>query len=161
MTPIRHLGWTALALLALVGCDAPAPPTTPPGTAPSGAPEAGKTSADLKPAPDPAGKDDTVIKAVPVEPTPPGGTKAEEPKKEGAAVNKLSDEEIAEIKKLPAAEQPIALAQVTCPVSDEHLGEMGAPIKQVIGDKTFFICCASCEKKVKADPEAVLAKLKK
>ena len=94
--------------------------------------------------------------------TPPGTADEAkpEPKKEGASVEKLSDEEIAQIKKLPATEQPIALAQVVCPVSDEHLG-MAVPIKQVIGDKTFYICCSHCEEKVKSSPDTVLAKLKK
>jgi hypothetical protein len=135
MIPIRHLGWTAFALIALVGCEPTTPPTTPDAT-----------------------KAPSEIKALPVEPG-----KAEEPKKEGAAVEKLSDEEIAEIKKLPPEDQKIALAQVTCPVSDGHLGDpgMGAPIKQVIGDKTFFICCSGCEKDVKTKPQEVLAKLKK
>jgi hypothetical protein len=99
--------------------------------------------------------------------TPPASSGGSETKllpvesNKGADAGKLSAEEVAEIKKLPEAEQPIALAQMSCPVSGEHLGEMGTPIKQTIGDKTFFICCASCEAKVKSDPSAVLAKLKK
>ena len=145
MTPIRRLGWTALALFALVGCEPATPPATTPPTSPG-------TPAET--APKPPGENET--KSMPVEPG-----KAEEPKKEGASVGKLSDDELAEIKKLPADEQPIALAQMTCPVSGDHLGEMGAPIKQTIGDKTFFLCCAGCEKAVKANPEQVLAKLKK
>ena len=91
--------------------------------------------------------------------TPPALTPSEAKKE--ADSGKLSDKEIAEIKKLPEAEQPIALAQVNCPVSDGHLGDMGTPIKQSIGDKTFFICCENCEKQVKSDPQGVLAKLKK
>jgi YHS domain-containing protein len=93
-------------------------------------------------------------------PAPPGAPTPAEIKKEADAA-KLSDKEIAEIKKLPEAEQPVALTQMTCPVSDEHLGEMGTPIKQTIDDKTFYICCESCEAKVKSDPKGVLAKLKK
>ena len=138
MTLIRHLGWTSLALFALVGCE-PAAPTT------------------VAPAPEtPGTKSAPEIKAMPVEPGKP------EEKKEGAAAAaKLSDEELAEIKKLPADEQPLAIAQMTCPVSGEHLGEMGAPLKQTIGDKSFYICCSGCEKAVKNKPEEVLAKLKK
>jgi hypothetical protein len=74
---------------------------------------------------------------------------------------KLSDAEITEIKKLPEAEQPVALAQMSCPSSGEHLGKMGTPIKQTIGDKSFYICCKSCEDEVKSDPQGILAKLKK
>jgi hypothetical protein len=135
MTSIRRFGWTALALFALVGCNSEAPtPPLPPLTTP---PEKAT--------------------GTPTAPEP------KDPKKEGASATKLTDEEIAEIKKLPAEDQKIALAQMTCPVSGEHLGEsgMGAPIKQVIGDKTFFICCAGCEKTVKNNPEQVLAKLNK
>jgi YHS domain-containing protein len=132
MTSIRRFGWTTLALIALVGCEAGTTSTPTPSTPP-------------------------VIKPLPVDPP-----KTEEPKKETDAT-KLSDEEIAEIKKLPAEDQKIALAQMVCPVSGDHLGEanMGAPIKQVVDGKTFFLCCAGCEKEVKADPKGVLAKLKK
>jgi hypothetical protein len=107
------------------------------------------STAPVNTPPAPAPGSGTEIKSLPVE-----------PKKEADA-GKLSSDEIVEIKKLPEAEQPIALAQMSCPVSDEHLGEMGMPIKQTIGDKTFYICCHSCEAKVKSDPQGVLAKLKK
>ena len=141
MTSIRRLGWTVLALFALVGCEPATPPATPTPTT-----EPGPATAEPK-AP-------TETKSMPVE-----APKAEEPK--GAAVKKLSDDEIAEIKKLLADDQAIALAQVTCPVGGDNLGEMGVPIKQVVDGKTFFLCCAGCEKAVKADPAGVLAKLKK
>ena len=52
--------------------------------------------------------------------------KADAPKTASA---KLTGDEIAEIKKLPAGEVDAALKQAVCPVSDEHLGGMGAPIK--------------------------------
>ncbi len=153
MTPIRHLGWTAFALIALVGCEAPAPPTpptTPPGTAPAGAPKPASPRPTSSPRPRPAR---TRPRSSPYRSSPPSPkTKAEEPKKEGAAVDKLTDDEIAEIKKLPADEQPIALAQVTCPVSDDHLGAMAVPIKQVISGKTFFLCCAGCERRGQGPP---------
>ena len=145
MTSTRHLGWTALALLALVGCDAgmstPTPAPTPAPSAPAPAPAPTPT----------APKDATETKSMPTEPT------------KGADAGKLSDEEIAEIKKLPSADdQALALAQVTCPVSGDKLGgDMGVPIKQLVDGKTFFICCSGCEKAVKSDPAAVLAKLKK
>jgi hypothetical protein len=106
------------------------------------------------------------MKAVPKEemkkeePPKVEGPKAETPKADAKA-SKLTDDEIAEIKKLPAAEQDIALKQVSCPVSGEHLGEMGIPVKTTAEGKTFFLCCKSCEKEVKADPKAVVAKLPK
>ena len=133
---LRQFGWSTVALLALVGCDAPvAPPASAPAT--------------------PANSEKNDIKSMPVDPAKPDakGASTTEPK--------LSDEEIAEIKKLPADEQPIAMAQMTCPVSGDKLGSMDKPVKQVVEGKTFFLCCAGCEDKVKAEPAAVLAKLKK
>lgn len=96
--------------------------------------------------------------------TPKGDQpKAEEPKGEAKAetVN-LSDEEIAQIKKLPEAEQALALKQKVCPISDEHLGEMGKPYKVSAGGETFFLCCSGCEKELKneATLKTALAKLK-
>ena len=38
---------------------------------------------------------------------------------------------------------------------------MGMPIKQEIGDTTFYICCSGCEKTVKNKPDDVLAALAK
>ncbi len=134
----RHFGWSALALFALVGCDAPvAPPAASPTSPPA---ESEKNS----------------IKSMPVEPA-----KSENKGAASSVEPKLSDEEIAEIKKLPADEQPIAMAQMTCPVSGDKLGSMDKPVKQVVEGKTFFLCCSNCEDKVKSDPTAVLAKLKK
>lgn len=77
----------------------------------------------------------------------------------GAAAAALSDEEIAEIKKLPAEDHELALAQAVCPVSDENLGSMDVPLKVSAEGRDFFICCKGCEKKVKSDPKGVLAKL--
>ncbi|WP_435011307.1 hypothetical protein P12x_002614 [Tundrisphaera lichenicola] len=150
MTPTRRFGWSLVALLAFAGCEAGTTTTETSIPAAPGSPEA-------TPAPSPeAPKDATEVTPLPVEPA-----KDEAPK--GADASKLSEEELAEIKKLSPEDQAIALAQVTCPVSGDNLGEggMGVPIKQVIDGKTFFICCAGCEKAVKSDPAAVLAKLKK
>ena len=38
---------------------------------------------------------------------------------------------------------------------------MGVPIRVTAEGKTFFLCCKSCEKEVKADPKAIVAKLAK
>ena len=93
---------------------------------------------------------------MPVDPIKPVG---DEPKT--SAEPKLSEDELAEIKKLPAESQVMAIAQMTCPVSGDALGGMGMPVKQVVDGKTFFLCCSGCEKEVKEHPQAVLAKLKK
>lgn len=48
--------------------------------------------------------------------------------------------------------------QSTCPVSGQPLGSMGKPPKVTIGDKSLFVCCAGCTKKVKANAEQYLTK---
>ena len=116
-------------------------PADPAKTAPADAPKPEMPADDIK------------IEAPKIEPP----TKGDAPK--SAATPKLSDVEIAEIKALPADEQPVALKQAVCPVSGEHLGSMDTPIKVTAEGKTFFICCKSCKKEVDKDPKAVLAKL--
>src|SRR5207248_9650454 len=54
-----------------------------------------------------------------------------------------------------ADQQAIALQKV-CKVSGEALGTMGVPIKATRGDRSVFLCCASCEKTVLADPDKFL-----
>ena len=99
----------------------------------------------------------------PTAPTPPPSSTAPADSKDKATSTepKLSEEEVAEIKKLPADEQSVAMTQLVCPVSGSHLGSMDKPLKQTIDGKDFYICCAECEDKVKEEPAAVLAKLKK
>jgi hypothetical protein len=55
-----------------------------------------------------------------------------------------------------AADQPAINAQRVCKVSGEQLGSMGTPIKATRGDRSTFLCCASCEKKLAADPDKYL-----
>ncbi|MEQ8835218.1 MAG: hypothetical protein RID07_00265 [Lacipirellulaceae bacterium] len=52
-------------------------------------------------------------------------------------------------------------AQKVCPVMDEPLGGMGAPLKVDVKGQAVYICCAGCAKKLHADPDAYLIKLKK
>jgi hypothetical protein len=74
---------------------------------------------------------------------------------------KLTDAQMANIKELPADEQAAALKQAVCPVSGEHLGSMGTPVKVSAENRTFYLCCKSCQDDVKADPKGVIAKLDK
>ena len=94
------------------------------------------------------------------EPPKVEGPKAESPKT-GAAAVKLTSDELAAIKELPAAEQDQALKQVVCPVSDHNLGSMGKPTKVTAEGRTFYLCCADCQEELKKDPKAVIAKLDK
>ena len=73
----------------------------------------------------------------------------------------LSEEEIANIEKLPADEASLALAQQVCPVSGEHLGEMGKPIKVSADGETAFLCCEGCKPDFEATPAEFLAKIGK
>ena len=74
---------------------------------------------------------------------------------------KLSDKNLPQIKKLPAAEQDAAIAQAVCPVSTHNLGAMGKPLKVTAEGRTFYLCCDGCEDQFKADPKKFIAKLDK
>ena len=63
--------------------------------------------------------------------------------------------EVKQVAASPADAKLIAV-QKTCPVMDEPLGSMGAPIKLLVGDKPLFLCCKGCIKKVQAQPEQYL-----
>jgi YHS domain-containing protein len=80
---------------------------------------------------------------------------------EDATHVKLTEAEIAKIKTLPAAEQDLALKQAVCPVSGDHLGNMGAPVRISAEGRTFYLCCKNCVDEVNANPKAVIAKLDK
>lgn len=184
----RRLFPSALALSFLVGCageDAtnvdetptPAPPVSNPSSptpaevkspAEAGAPDAtAPEKADAKPDAKP---EDKAPELTPAPEKADDKAPAEEPKKsdakpslEGPAADagaaKLSAEELANIKELPADEQAAALAQAVCPVSHHKLGSMDAPIKTTAEGRTFYLCCEACQKKVKNDPKAVIAEL--
>jgi len=185
MTQTRKTSWAALALslpLAfLAGCgetaETPAPTDVPTATTPSVTAPA--------PTPSPSAQPDTTTKTeTPKTDAPKTDTpKTDEPKVDAPKVDapktdapktdtpktdapktaaaKLTGDEIAEIKKLPAGEVDAALKQAVCPVSDENLGGMGAPIKVTAEGKTFYLCCKSCQKEVDANPKTVVAKLSK
>lgn len=187
MNSIRKYWWTALALAAFVGCNTeePAPASggqsATPGPAPGAGPSTGNPGSPT-PIQTPTAAPGTTKPGAksegPGTPPPPidapkkSDEKKESPKGEDkkdsskkdedkkAETTKLSDDQIAEIKKLPEADRAIALKQILCPVSDEPLGEMGVPVKETVGGKTFFLCCKNCEKDLKAREKEILAKLK-
>lgn len=133
---LRRTWPLALALAALVGCESGETPTDTPEPAPAPASEA-PAPAETEKAPE-ASADD----AAPAE----------------TAVA-LTEDEIAEIKKLPEADAEAALKQKVCPISNENLGAMGTPIKVEADGKTAFLCCDGCKEEFEKDPKAVLAKL--
>jgi Cu(I)/Ag(I) efflux system membrane fusion protein len=49
--------------------------------------------------------------------------------------------------------------QVTCPVTGNKLGTMGAPVKRQVGEKVVFLCCKACIEKFEAGKVEYLAGL--
>ena len=78
-------------------------------------------------------------------------------KKEGQSDMEKMKVELAKLSKEDAAS---ALRQHVCPVSDEMLGTMGAPIKVDVNGQQVWICCEGCRKRLLGDPDEFLAKLK-
>jgi hypothetical protein len=165
----RRKPWLLLVGLGLLaGCTGeesnPAPPVVPaPASHPvtsatgSAAPTTGKPAAgttDTKaPASSPAESKDSAAPSL-------EGPKSDAGPGDGKAV-KLTDSQLANIKKLPAGEQEAALKQLVCPISGEQLGSMGMPFKVSALDRTFYLCCKGCEDDVKSDPKGAIAKLDK
>lgn len=173
MNLIRRSAWVFVMAGIAAGCadeEAANTQTNPTTPSPSLAPKTPVVPAATK-GEAPKEKEAAPSKEMPPAPAKPGESKkAEEspklegPKAEGApkgdtAAAKLTPDELANIKQLPAADQDLAIKQVSCPVSDEHLGEMGKPVKTSVDGRTVFLCCESCEKELKADPKKFLAKL--
>jgi hypothetical protein len=158
MIATRKLGYLALVLAAFAGC-AEEPP------APAPAPTTETTDAKSAPAPEitaPAEKAAPSTEMPKIEAPQPTPATKEEAKPEGKAASvTLEPDEIAAIKKLPAGDAEIALKQLVCPVSGEHLGSMDVPLKVTAAGQTFFLCCKGCNKDVTDDPAGVVAKLKK
>jgi hypothetical protein len=171
MNALRHSTWMFLILGAVAGCagdtdttetttsPSPAPATSPPGPAkrPSDMTKAPGTG-EMKPPPSAPEKPAEGKKGD--EPPKVEGPKAETDKPDSKAVKLTSEEEEA-IKELPAAEQAAAMAQGVCPVSAENLGSMGKPLKITAEGRTFYLCCKQCQKAVRDNPKAVIAKLDK
>lgn len=65
----------------------------------------------------------------------------------------------AELTFLTAAEKAAVEAQGICPVSEDELGSMGAPIKVNVDGRDVYICCESCREPLLANPAKYLAVL--
>ncbi|MFO0221840.1 MAG: heavy metal-binding domain-containing protein [Planctomyces sp.] len=63
------------------------------------------------------------------------------------------------VRVLSESELALAEAQGKCPVTDLSLDSMGGPVPVRVGERTVFICCAACERKLLKEPEKYLAKL--
>jgi len=58
--------------------------------------------------------------------------------------------------KLSPEDRAAAIAQRTCPVTGDLLGEMGTPIKVRVQGRDVFVCCQGCVKKLQKDPQKYL-----
>lgn len=75
---------------------------------------------------------------------------------------KLSKEEQkiqAALAKLSPADRVLAEAQKVCPVTDEPLGIMGAPIKVMVRGVPVFVCCKGCDEEALDKPDETLKKV--
>ncbi|MBA3312295.1 MAG: efflux RND transporter periplasmic adaptor subunit [Planctomycetaceae bacterium] len=91
-----------------------------------------------------------------------GGASVKPPAKDATnkvAATTLNADQLAEIAKLPPADQKVAKVQKLCPVTELPLGSMGVPLKKTVAGETVFLCCASCEAKLKAEPQKYLDKI--
>src|SRR5262249_41532958 len=161
----RRSAWAVMMLgaVAVAGCttddqstatsNPPASNLPPAPTRPVVPPSGAGTSKEMQPAPTTAGDAKKADESPKLE-----GPKSDSGKAATAAA-KLSTDEIAAIKQLPAGEQEVALKQAVCPVSGHNLGSMDKPVKVSAEGRTFYLCCEDCEKEVKSNPKAVIAKL--
>jgi len=70
------------------------------------------------------------------------------------------DPEIAKaLASLSAADRAAVEKQRVCPVTDEPLGSMGAPMKVSVQGHDVYICCEGCREVLQDDPNTFLAKL--
>jgi YHS domain-containing protein len=155
MNLIRKSTWALLFLGGLIGCSGEEEAAVPPPAAskPNSPPSETTTAPPVSPSA--TGESKKGDEAPKIE-----GPKAENTKSDGGAVV-LTAAEIAAVKELPEAEQAVASQQAVCPVSNHHLGSMGKPLKVSAEGRTFYLCCDSCEDKVKSDPKTVIANLDK
>ena len=66
-----------------------------------------------------------------------------------------------ELAKLSPEDAASAEKQHICPVTEEMLGTMGAPVKVDVNGQDIWICCEGCRKRLLENPSEYLSKLKK
>jgi hypothetical protein len=80
-----------------------------------------------------------------------------------AAAQEKIDESVikANLAKLSPEDRKLAEEQKWCAIeNDSLLGAMGTPVKVMIKDQPVFLCCKSCVKSAKKDPDKTLEKVK-
>lgn len=78
---------------------------------------------------------------------------------ETTAQTDVPPEVAAELANLPEGDRQLAAQQRVCPVADGLLGSMGTPKKITVEGREVFICCESCEDKLRSNPEEYFAKI--
>lgn len=162
--PRYHLVLPLGLALFLVGCGEKTPPPAGFPTTPD-APGTGKVDS-LNPAAvdnPPADPESPKNLAVPdvEEPKPEETAPAKDVEGKPDSASVLDSEELDEIRKLSAEQQTLAITQVNCPISGEHLGSMGKPVARTVEGTSLFLCCKGCIEELEKDPKAAIAKLPK
>lgn len=66
---------------------------------------------------------------------------------------------LAKVDKLMAEQQKKHYPLTTCAVTGNALGSMGEPLDIVVNNRLVRLCCAGCEKPVRAEPDKFISKL--
>ncbi len=72
----------------------------------------------------------------------------------------MTDDVLAALALLSQDDRQLAIQQRLCVVAGMPLGSMGTPIKVDVTGQSVFICCEGCRKRLLADPQQYLNKLK-
>ncbi len=151
MSRVATLGFGLIAvsvLLSASGCDSKAP------TATSDSTSAGQVAADSSGTGSLGESEPT---GPPTEGSPEG--EAEPADVQDAFADAMTSEVEASLASLSAEDRELAIKQKICPISEEPLGSMGAPIKVSVAGHDVFVCCEGCETPLKQDPTTHLAKI--
>ena len=139
---------TVSLLLPAGGCDSKAPTATSNST--SGGQAAVSSTGSLAPG-------ESQPTGPPTEGSPEGET--DPGSVEEAFADAMTSEIEASLASLSPADREQAIKQKICPISEEPLGSMGAPIKVTVAGHEVFVCCEGCETPLKQDPTTHLAKI--
>jgi hypothetical protein len=88
--------------------------------------------------------------------TPPAAAAGDSQTKNMTVENTQMNDAFAD---LSPADRKLAETQKVCPVSNQALGSMGAPIKVTVEGQDVFVCCAGCVEKLEANFAEYVAKL--
>jgi hypothetical protein len=151
MSRFAILGFVLIAvglLLPATGCESKAPTATSRSASGDGTAVSSTGSESLS---------ESEPNGPPTEGSPEG--EADPGSVEEAFADAMTSEIEASLAKLSAEDREKAIKQRICPISEEPLGSMGAPIKVAVAGQEVFVCCEGCEAPLKEDPTTHLAKI--